>query len=210
MGSRHPARSSMTASFAPASREGALPRDADRGGAPCPGARAGAHRCRLVCVRAPAGLCRVPPDRRPGGRVPDGGHGTFRKPSGTGAAPVPGPARARHDVHDATRPSPVRAAGIILSNDADIAGKINSAVFPGQQGGPLEHVIAGNAVAFKIAASDEFKEEGLLASCPQNHTAAEGLGGSTMLVTIPRHGRVAVAICPPFTRRKPRTVMEND
>ena len=48
--------------------------------------------------------------------------------------------------------------GIILSNDADIAKKINSAVFPGQQGGPLEHVIAGKAVAFKIAASEEFRE----------------------------------------------------
>ncbi|WP_311380475.1 serine hydroxymethyltransferase [Arthrobacter sp. ISL-72] len=48
--------------------------------------------------------------------------------------------------------------GIILTNDADVAKKINSAVFPGQQGGPLEHVIAGKAVAFKIAASSEFKE----------------------------------------------------
>jgi glycine hydroxymethyltransferase len=48
--------------------------------------------------------------------------------------------------------------GIILTNDADIAKKINSAVFPGQQGGPLEHVIAGKAVAFKIAASAEFAE----------------------------------------------------
>jgi len=48
--------------------------------------------------------------------------------------------------------------GVILTNDADIAKKINSAVFPGQQGGPLEHVIAGKAVAFKIAASDEFRE----------------------------------------------------
>jgi glycine hydroxymethyltransferase len=48
--------------------------------------------------------------------------------------------------------------GIILTNDADVAKKINSAVFPGQQGGPLEHVIAGKAVAFKIAASPEFKE----------------------------------------------------
>ncbi|GAB4100591.1 serine hydroxymethyltransferase [Sinomonas halotolerans] len=48
--------------------------------------------------------------------------------------------------------------GIILTNDADIAKKVNSAVFPGQQGGPLEHVIAGKAVAFKIAASAEFKE----------------------------------------------------
>jgi len=48
--------------------------------------------------------------------------------------------------------------GIILCNDAEIAKKINSAVFPGQQGGPLEHVIAGKAVAFKIAASPEFAE----------------------------------------------------
>ncbi|MDK1280077.1 serine hydroxymethyltransferase [Arthrobacter sp. zg-Y820] len=48
--------------------------------------------------------------------------------------------------------------GIILSNDADIAKKINSAVFPGQQGGPLEHVIAGKATAFLIAATPEFKE----------------------------------------------------
>jgi glycine hydroxymethyltransferase len=48
--------------------------------------------------------------------------------------------------------------GIILTNDADIAKKVNSAVFPGQQGGPLEHVIAGKAVAFKIAATAEFAE----------------------------------------------------
>lgn len=48
--------------------------------------------------------------------------------------------------------------GVILSNDADIAKKINSAVFPGQQGGPLEHVIAAKAVAFKIAASEGFKD----------------------------------------------------
>ena len=48
--------------------------------------------------------------------------------------------------------------GIILTNDADIAKKINSAVFPGQQGGPLEHVIAGKATAFKMAAEPEFVE----------------------------------------------------
>lgn len=48
--------------------------------------------------------------------------------------------------------------GIILSNDVEIAKKINSAVFPGQQGGPLEHVIAGKAVAFNVAASEEFRE----------------------------------------------------
>ncbi|MGP3925565.1 serine hydroxymethyltransferase [Streptomyces sp. 8N616] len=47
--------------------------------------------------------------------------------------------------------------GVILST-AELAKKINSAVFPGQQGGPLEHVIAAKAVAFKVAASEEFKE----------------------------------------------------
>ena len=41
--------------------------------------------------------------------------------------------------------------GVILSK-AELAKKINSAVFPGQQGGPLEHVIAAKAVAFKVAA----------------------------------------------------------
>src|SRR5207248_4693723 len=48
-------------------------------------------------------------------------------------------------------------AGVILCK-AELAKKINSAVFPGQQGGPLEHVIAAKAVALKIAASDEFRE----------------------------------------------------
>ncbi|HEY8295225.1 MAG TPA: serine hydroxymethyltransferase, partial [Micrococcaceae bacterium] len=47
--------------------------------------------------------------------------------------------------------------GVILSK-AGLAKKINSAVFPGQQGGPLEHVIAAKAVSFKIAAGDAFKE----------------------------------------------------
>jgi glycine hydroxymethyltransferase len=48
--------------------------------------------------------------------------------------------------------------GIILSNDAGIAKKINSAVFPGQQGGPLMHVVAAKAVALKVAASEDFKD----------------------------------------------------
>ncbi|WP_314581221.1 serine hydroxymethyltransferase [Enterococcus gilvus] len=47
--------------------------------------------------------------------------------------------------------------GLILTNDADLAKKINSAVFPGLQGGPLEHVIAAKAVAFKEALAPEFK-----------------------------------------------------
>lgn len=47
--------------------------------------------------------------------------------------------------------------GFVLTNDEEIAKKINSAVFPGLQGGPLMHVIAGKAVAFKEALSPEFK-----------------------------------------------------
>ncbi|MDO5726636.1 MAG: serine hydroxymethyltransferase [Bowdeniella nasicola] len=50
-------------------------------------------------------------------------------------------------------------SGLILSAHGDTWGKkLNSAVFPGQQGGPLMHVIAAKAVAFKIAASEAFKE----------------------------------------------------
>jgi glycine hydroxymethyltransferase len=47
--------------------------------------------------------------------------------------------------------------GMILCRE-EYAKKINSAVFPGQQGGPLEHVIAGKAVALKLAATDWFRE----------------------------------------------------
>ena len=48
--------------------------------------------------------------------------------------------------------------GVILTNDPELAKKINSAVFPGQQGGPLEHVIAAKAVAFRMAADPSFTE----------------------------------------------------
>jgi len=47
--------------------------------------------------------------------------------------------------------------GIVLTNDEEIAKKINSAVFPGIQGGPLEHVIAAKAVAFGEALQPSFK-----------------------------------------------------
>ncbi len=48
--------------------------------------------------------------------------------------------------------------GIILTNDADLAKKINAAVFPGLQGGPLMHVIAAKAVAFLEALQPSFKD----------------------------------------------------
>ncbi len=48
--------------------------------------------------------------------------------------------------------------GVILTNDEELAKKINKAIFPGTQGGPLMHVIAGKAVAFGEALKPEFKE----------------------------------------------------
>ncbi len=47
--------------------------------------------------------------------------------------------------------------GMILTNNPDIAKKINAAIFPGTQGGPLMHVIAGKAVCFKEGLSESFK-----------------------------------------------------
>ncbi|MGV3009807.1 serine hydroxymethyltransferase [Streptococcus thoraltensis] len=48
--------------------------------------------------------------------------------------------------------------GLVLTNDEALAKKINSAVFPGLQGGPLEHVIAAKAIAFKEALDPAFKD----------------------------------------------------
>ncbi len=48
--------------------------------------------------------------------------------------------------------------GMVLTNNEEIAKKINSALFPGLQGGPLMHVIAAKAVAFKEALTDSYKE----------------------------------------------------
>ena len=50
------------------------------------------------------------------------------------------------------------SGGIILTNNEEIAKKIDKAIFPGIQGGPLMHIIAAKAVAFKEALSPEFKE----------------------------------------------------
>ena len=52
------------------------------------------------------------------------------------------------------------SGGLILCNDEELAKKINKAVFPGTQGGPLMHVIAGKAVCFGEAMKPEFKEYG--------------------------------------------------
>lgn len=74
-----------------------------------------------------------------------------------GAHPSPVP---HADVVTSTSHKTLRGprGGFILSNDEDIAKRIDKAVFPGSQGGPLMHVIAGKAVAFKVAATPEFKD----------------------------------------------------
>ena len=63
--------------------------------------------------------------------------------------------------------------GMILSNDLDLGKKINSAIFPGLQGGPLMHVIAGKAVAFGEALQPEFADYArrVVANCAAMATA---------------------------------------
>src|SRR6185437_4322384 len=74
--------------------------------------------------------------------------------AGVHASPVPHAHVTTSTTHKTLRGP---RGGIILSNDEDIAKKINSAVFPGLQGGPLMHVIAAKAVALKEALQPEFK-----------------------------------------------------
>jgi glycine hydroxymethyltransferase len=74
-----------------------------------------------------------------------------------GAYPSP---MAHADVVTTTTHKTLRGprGGLILTNSEELAKKINSAVFPGEQGGPLMHVIAAKAVAFGEALKPEFKE----------------------------------------------------
>ncbi len=74
--------------------------------------------------------------------------------------------------------------GMILCTE-DLAKPINSAVFPGQQGGPLEHVIAGKAVALRIAASETFRERQERTVAGAKAVAAEllGAGGAVNVLT---------------------------
>jgi glycine hydroxymethyltransferase len=74
--------------------------------------------------------------------------------------------------------------GLILCKQ-EHAKAINSAVFPGQQGGPLEHVIAGKAVAFKIAASESFRErqERTIAGAQALATELLQAGGGVSVLT---------------------------
>lgn len=74
----------------------------------------------------------------------------------TGAHPSPFP---HADVVTSTSHKTLRGprGGFILTNDDELARAIDKAVFPGTQGGPLMHVIAGKAVAFGEALRPEFK-----------------------------------------------------
>jgi glycine hydroxymethyltransferase len=74
--------------------------------------------------------------------------------------------------------------GMILCTE-ELQKKIDSAVFPGQQGGPLEHVIAGKAVALLIAASEPFKERQERTVAGAKAVAAEllGAGGGVNVLT---------------------------
>ena len=84
----------------------------------------------------------------------------------TGAHPSPVP---HADVVTTTTHKTLRGTrgGLILTNDEETFKKVNSAVFPGSQGGPLEHIIAAKAVAFGEALKPEFSTyiDAVLANC---------------------------------------------
>ena len=86
----------------------------------------------------------------------DGRHGAFRRSGRRRRASIPFP--HAHVVTTTTHKT-LRGprGGVILSNDEEMAKKINSAVFPGMQGGPLMHVIAAKAVAFGEALRPTFR-----------------------------------------------------
>jgi glycine hydroxymethyltransferase len=73
--------------------------------------------------------------------------------------------------------------GMILTNDADLAKKINSAIFPGLQGGPLMHVIAAKAVSFHEALTPEFKAYAHAVVANAQALAEPILAGGYKLVT---------------------------
>ena len=100
----------------------------------------------------------------------------------TGAHPSPVPYA---DIVTTTTHKTLRGprGGLILTNDETLAKKINSAVFPGSQGGPLMHVIAGKAVALGEALKPEFKTyiDNVVKNCA---AMADGLiDGGLRLVT---------------------------
>ena len=114
------------------------------------------HRRRLG-LSAPHRLRPLPRDRRRGRRAVS--WSTWRiSPASSPAACTRRPFGHAHVVTTTTHKT-LRGprGGMVLTDDEAIAKKINSAVFPGLQGGPLMHVIAAKAVAFGEALQPEFK-----------------------------------------------------
>ena len=140
-----------------------------------------ADRRRLVRVPAPARLRGVPRDRRLGRRAADGRHGALRRARRRRGAPEPGRVRRRrhdHGPQDARRPA--------QRHDPLPRGarrSINRAVFPGNQGGPLMHVIAAKAVAMKIAATEEFRERQRQTIAKPSAFADELIAGGVPVLT---------------------------
>jgi glycine hydroxymethyltransferase len=99
----------------------------------------------------------LPPDRRQGRCLPVRRHGPRRRPGRRRLYPNPLPFA---DVVTTTTHKTLRGprGGLILAKaNEDIEKKLNAAVFPGAQGGPLMHVIAAKAVCFKEALEPGFK-----------------------------------------------------
>jgi glycine hydroxymethyltransferase len=84
--------------------------------------------------------------------------------------------------------------GMILCNE-DLAKRIDSAVFPGQQGGPLEHVIAAKAVALRIAASDAFRERQERTVAGAKALATELLSAGSGVSVLTRGTDVHLVLC---------------
>jgi len=74
--------------------------------------------------------------------------------TGAHASPVPHAHAISSSTHKTLRGP---RAGFVLTNHKDVNKRINSAIFPGSQGGPLMHVIAAKAIAFREAAQDDFR-----------------------------------------------------
>ena len=150
----------------------------------------------------------LPRDRRRGRRLVHGGHGPLRRPGRRRRAsrrPFPHAHVVTTTTHKTLRGP---RGGMILTNDEDLAKKINRAVFPGLQGGPLMHVIAAKAVAFGEALKPEFKAYAR-AVVRERHGAGRGAEGAGPRHRHRRHrqppdaGRPAAEEASPA--RRPRT-----